>query len=88
MYVCFCVIGGIFLFADLSPYLVDLTWDSEDLLFDELVSKYALIFTPGRACHAPYPGYFRICYAYYANSDAAIDRCITQLTALSKSKTA
>ena len=81
-----CYLGGIFLFVDLSPFMVDLTWSGEDALFDELVSKYALIFTPGRACHAPYPGYFRVCYAYYANSDVAIDRSIAQLTALCKDK--
>ena len=79
-------VGGIFLFADLSPFLTDLTWDDEGALFDELVSKYALIFTPGGACHAPHPGYFRICYAYYADSNAAINRCIAQLAALCRSK--
>jgi aspartate/methionine/tyrosine aminotransferase len=74
--------SGIFVFCDLSEFLPqgeEPPFEREQALFETLVQRYGLAFTPGGACHCPLPGYFRICYAYYADSEGALDRLIAQL---------
>ena len=49
-------------------------------MWQDLVRRYGLLFTPGAACHCPRPGFFRICYAYYSDP-ISMDRCIRQMAA-------
>lgn len=39
-------------------------WAAETELTSSLYHDSGLIFTPGRACHAAEPGYYRCCFAY------------------------
>ena len=55
--------ASIFVFVDFSILLKEQTYDEEKKLHQELV-EVGLLFTPGKACHCQYPGYFRICYAW------------------------
>ncbi len=56
-------VAGIFLWVDLRAVLSDSTWEAEDALWHALIDECALLFTPGKSCHSPEPGFFRICYA-------------------------
>jgi DNA-binding transcriptional MocR family regulator len=53
-----------FLWVDLRAGLREETWEEEDSLWAHMVSAKRLLLTPGRACHAPGPGFFRICWAW------------------------
>lgn len=39
-------------------------WAAEEALTASLFAEAKLIFTPGRACHASEPGFYRCCFAY------------------------
>ncbi len=68
--------GAIFAFCDFRKYL-DTTieekataderktvcYAAERRLFSKLVQA-GVLFTPGESCHCPYPGFFRVCYAF------------------------
>lgn len=56
-------VAGVFVFANLRSLLREDTFDAEDILNRELISM-GIVATPGRACHCPQPGYFRICFAW------------------------
>ncbi|KAK9826329.1 hypothetical protein WJX74_009564 [Apatococcus lobatus] len=55
--------GAVFLLMDFRKWLHDATWEGEDTLWRSLVDDCRIIFTPGKACHAAEPGFFRWCYA-------------------------
>jgi aspartate/methionine/tyrosine aminotransferase len=40
------------------------TFDSEWRVWNKLVDKHRVVLTPGATCHAPQPGFFRMCYAW------------------------
>lgn len=56
--------GGLFLWMDFRHWLPEATWEAEQALFDQFVSDAGVILTPGKACHAAEPGYFRCCFAW------------------------
>jgi 1-aminocyclopropane-1-carboxylate synthase len=59
---------------DLRAFLPDLKssdssstphpFERERLLTDRLYDEAKLLFTPGEACHAAEPGFFRCCFAW------------------------
>lgn len=64
--------AGMFAWIDLRAYLPKLSeaeaaadpFLSERRLTDELFDEAKVLFTPGEACHASEPGYFRCCFAW------------------------
>jgi hypothetical protein len=58
-----------FLWVDLRAGLRRPTWEEEFSLWSHMVERKRLLLTPGKACHAEAPGFFRICWAW-APADA------------------
>ncbi|GBF93602.1 1-aminocyclopropane-1-carboxylate synthase [Raphidocelis subcapitata] len=56
--------AAMFLWIDLRAGLREATWEEEDSLWAHMVKSKRLLLTPGRACHAAAPGFFRICWAW------------------------
>ena len=56
--------AAMFCFVDLRCLLKAPTFEAERELFDFLYSEAGIVLTPGRTCHCPIPGWFRICYAW------------------------
>lgn len=56
--------AAMFLWVDLRAGLREATWEEEDSLWAHMVESKRLLLTPGRACHAAEPGFFRICWAW------------------------
>jgi aspartate/methionine/tyrosine aminotransferase len=55
--------SAIFVFIDLSSLLEENTYDGEKKLQNKLFNELKILFTPGKDCHAPCPGWFRVCMA-------------------------
>jgi aspartate/methionine/tyrosine aminotransferase len=55
--------AGIFLMCDLRPFLDESSWAGEDALWRRMISVANVNLTPGSACRATEPGFFRLCYA-------------------------
>ncbi len=69
-------VGAIFAFVDFRAHMSAPTWEAEADLRVLLLKECGVIFSPGWACHAPVPGYFRVCYAWVEPEvlQVAIDR--------------
>jgi bifunctional pyridoxal-dependent enzyme with beta-cystathionase and maltose regulon repressor activities len=39
-------------------------WEAEQRLTDALFTRARILFTPGEACHAAEPGFYRCCFAW------------------------
>jgi 1-aminocyclopropane-1-carboxylate synthase len=76
--------AGIFCWVDMRPFLEEDTFDGEDRLWKRMCDELKLIWTPGRSCHAPAPGYFRICFAWVGL--AALEEMIARLATLSQKR--
>ena len=55
--------AGLFVLADLRPWLPEATWEGEDALWRSILEHTGVNLTPGSACHVVEPGFVRICYA-------------------------
>jgi aspartate/methionine/tyrosine aminotransferase len=55
--------GGIFVYADFRYYEIK-TFEDERIFFEVLAEKVGVILTSGESCACPFPGFFRICYAF------------------------
>ena len=55
--------SAIFVFIDLSSILEENSYDGEQKLQKKLFDELKVLFTPGKDCHAPCPGWFRVCIA-------------------------
>ena len=55
--------AGFFTWIDLRRWLPEATAEGEATLFRSLVDRAHVLLTPGLACRAPAPGYFRLCFA-------------------------
>lgn len=56
--------AGMFVWISLRPYLPEDSWDGERKLWTSICDSCKVILTPGESCHAPKPGYFRMCFAW------------------------
>lgn len=56
--------AGMFVWIDLSAYLPENTWEGEAKLWERVCDECKVILTPGSACHAAAPGFFRLCFAW------------------------
>jgi len=56
--------GGIFIFADFSPYMERQEFAAEHTLWKKIFEGLKLNISPGQIFDAPTPGWFRICYAH------------------------
>lgn len=56
--------AAMFLWLDCRAALRAPTWDEEAALWRRMVDDKKLLLTPGQACHAAEPGFFRICWAW------------------------
>jgi 1-aminocyclopropane-1-carboxylate synthase len=55
--------AGVFVLLDLRSRLAAPTWEAERALWLEMLDRAGVNLTPGAACHAGEPGFFRLCYA-------------------------
>ncbi|CAN5469745.1 pyridoxal phosphate-dependent aminotransferase [soil metagenome] len=55
--------AGFFVLADLRAHLDAPTWEAEDRLWRNVLDRTGVNLTPGSACRAVEPGFFRICHA-------------------------
>ncbi|KAI8474180.1 MAG: pyridoxal phosphate-dependent transferase [Monoraphidium minutum] len=56
--------AAMFLWIDLRAGLRAPTWEEERSLWRYMVDSKRLLLTPGEACHAAEPGFFRVCWAW------------------------
>ncbi len=68
--------SGLFFLIDLSPFLEDLTFSSEKILTQKLLSKYRIFFTPGKDLGMSRPGFYRLCFA---RDEKSIEELINRL---------
>lgn len=45
-------------------WLQEPTWEGEAALWKGVCDSCRVILTPGKPCHAPAPGFFRLCFAW------------------------
>lgn len=55
--------AGFFCLVDLRRFLAAPTWAAEDALWRQMLARTNVNLTPGSACRAPEPGFFRLCFA-------------------------
>jgi aspartate/methionine/tyrosine aminotransferase len=55
--------AGVFVLLDLRSLLTEPTWEAEHDLWLRILDETKVNLTPGAACHAGEPGFFRLCYA-------------------------
>lgn len=55
--------AGFFCLVDLRRRLAAPTWADEEALWRRLLARTNVNLTPGSACRAPEPGWFRLCFA-------------------------
>jgi len=55
--------AGLFVLADLRPFMDELSWDAEDRLWRLILEEANVNVTPGSACRIGEPGFVRICFA-------------------------
>jgi len=55
--------AGVFALLDLRPFMTEPTWEAERTLWLRILDRARVNLTPGAACHAGEPGFFRLCYA-------------------------
>ena len=63
--------AGFFCLLDLRRFLDAPTWAEEDALWRDMLARTNVNLTPGSACRAPEPGFFRLCFAAVAPEQAA-----------------
>jgi len=55
--------AGFFCLVDMRRFLGAPTWAEEDALWRRMLARTNVNLTPGSACRAPEPGFFRLCFA-------------------------
>jgi aspartate/methionine/tyrosine aminotransferase len=55
--------AGFFCLVDMRRFLGAPTWAEEDALWRRMLARANVNLTPGSACRAPEPGFFRLCFA-------------------------
>lgn len=55
--------AGIFVLCDVRPFMAEVSWAAEDVLWREILEKVNVNLTPGSACHVGEPGWMRLCFA-------------------------
>lgn len=73
--------GGIFVFADFSPYMEKNDFDYEMKLWEKIFGELKINITPGKVFGATKPGYFRVCYAL---PPSHVDEACRRLATLQK----
>ena len=69
--------AGMFAWLDLRALLLPPPpggdgWAAEEALTEDLLAHARVLFTPGGACHAPQPGYYRCCFAWMGTDAVAV----------------
>jgi len=54
--------AGFFVLCDLRGHLAAPSWEAERALWRRLLERTGANLTPGAACHAAEPGFFRLCF--------------------------
>jgi 1-aminocyclopropane-1-carboxylate synthase len=62
-------VAGMFVWLDLGAaafgnHSTAATWEDEAALWQRLMEGHRVVLTPGGACHAAEPGFFRMCFAW------------------------
>lgn len=75
--------AGIFLLADLRPFLTTPTWEAESDLWRALIDEADVNLTPGSACRVAVPGFMRVCHASVSADDLVegLERVVSVLGA-------
>lgn len=55
-----------FVWVDCRTWLPEASWRGEAALWQGICDECKVILTPGSACHAVEPGFFRLCFAWVA----------------------
>jgi len=55
--------AGLFVWADLRPWLVEPTFEGETRLWQRLLDEARVLVVPGAEFHCGEPGWFRVCFA-------------------------
>ena len=55
--------AAFFVFCDFRSFLEGPSWEDEGRLWRRMLDEAGVNLTPGSACRAPEPGFFRLCYA-------------------------
>jgi aspartate/methionine/tyrosine aminotransferase len=73
--------AGVFVLLDLRPHLAQPTWEAERRLWLEILERARVNLTPGAACRAAEPGFFRLCFAGSPaeTTETAIERLVAVL---------
>jgi aspartate/methionine/tyrosine aminotransferase len=73
--------AGVFVLLDLRPFLAQPTWEAERRLWLEILERARVNLTPGAACRAAEPGFFRLCFAGSPaeTAETAIERLVAVL---------
>jgi len=74
--------GGIFVFADFSPYMEEQTFEAEMTLWEEIYKGLRVNISPGQIFAADKPGWFRVCYAH---APSVVDEACRRLRSLKDS---
>ena len=72
-------VAGMFVWVDLRQWLTEKSWEGEAVLWQRVCDECKVILTPGKDCHAPEPGYFRVCFAWVQKE--ALEEAINRLVA-------
>ena len=69
-------VAGMFVWVDLRAWLPEASWAGEAALWGRVCEEGKVILTPGQSCHAPEPGFFRLCFAWVPREalEAAVAR--------------
>jgi aspartate/methionine/tyrosine aminotransferase len=73
--------AGVFVLLDLRCHLEARTWEAEHALWTRILDQAKVNLTPGAACRAGEPGFFRLCYAGSPTDtvEAAVSRLVQLL---------
>lgn len=55
--------AGFFFLVDVRPFLDEITWEAEDVLWHRILEEAKVNLTPGSACRIGEPGFMRLCFA-------------------------
>ena len=79
-------VAGMFVWVDMRGWLPAGApgWAGERELWAALCDECKVILTPGEACHAPEPGFFRLCFAWVPVE--ALQQAVERLRAFAASR--
>jgi aspartate/methionine/tyrosine aminotransferase len=72
--------AGFFVLVDLRPHLAEPSWAGERELWLRMLDRAGVNLTPGAACRAAEPGFFRLCFA--GSPAATVETAVRRVAAV------